>query len=188
MTAVTLTYTWTLARCQEDPMLCPGDSWEASPQHWMMWVVVKECKSQYASTAVLYSLDKSQKVSMERCWMFTHLAKDCMKYSDWKFMWSNVIIDIVHFLRFHLPVLNVQNHSVNFIWNILLKLKIFSRTTGPISTKLCTKHPWMKELKFVQMKYHAYFQMEILLLWEILIISWIFIGYLWNICLSKVLM
>ena len=73
MTAVTLTYTWTLAQYQEDPTLCPGDSWEASPQHWMMWVVVKECKSQYASTAVLYSLDKSQKVSMERCCLLTWL-------------------------------------------------------------------------------------------------------------------
>ena len=24
---------------------------------------------------------------------------------------------------------------------------LFSRTTGPISTKLCTKHPWMKEIQ-----------------------------------------
>ena len=33
-------------------------------------------------------------------------------------------------------------------WRNLRNLKIsFSRTTGPISTKLCTKHPWLKETK-----------------------------------------
>ena len=28
-----------------------------------------------------------------------------------------------------------------------LNLKIFSRTTGPISTKLSTRHPWVKEIQ-----------------------------------------
>ena len=33
------------------------------------------------------------------------------------------------------------------IENILTKFKIFSRTTGPISTKFGTKHPWVKGIQ-----------------------------------------
>ena len=38
----------------------------------------------------------------------------------------------------------------------------FSRTTGPISTKFGTKHPWVKGFKFVQMKGPALCQGEII--------------------------
>jgi hypothetical protein len=37
--------------------------------------------------------------------------------------------------------------SVNFYI-----LDFFSRTTGPILTRLGTNHPWGREIKFVQMK------------------------------------
>jgi hypothetical protein len=33
----------------------------------------------------------------------------------------------------------------------------FSRTTGPISTRLGTNHPWGREFKFTQMKGGALF-------------------------------
>ena len=35
---------------------------------------------------------------------------------------------------------------------------VFSRTTGPISTQLCTKHPWGKAFKFAKMKAPSFFQ------------------------------
>jgi hypothetical protein len=38
----------------------------------------------------------------------------------------------------------------------------FSRTTGPILTKLGTNHPWGREFKFVQMKGIAPLQEEII--------------------------
>ena len=37
----------------------------------------------------------------------------------------------------------------------------FFRTTGPTSTKLCIKHFWVKEFKFIQMNDPALFQGEI---------------------------
>jgi hypothetical protein len=48
------------------------------------------------------------------------------------------------------PLLRVDNHK-----NVKMRrchLKIFSRTTEPISTKLGTNHPWRSGFKFLQMK------------------------------------
>jgi hypothetical protein len=39
-------------------------------------------------------------------------------------------------------------------------LKIFSRTTGPILTRLGTNHPWGELFKFVQIKWIAPLQGE----------------------------
>ena len=44
-------------------------------------------------------------------------------------------------------------------WNFFYKF--FSRNTAPISTKLGTKHPLVREFKFAQMKDPALFQGEI---------------------------
>jgi hypothetical protein len=41
-------------------------------------------------------------------------------------------------------------------------LKIFSRTTGPILTRLGINHPWGRGFKFVQMKGIALLQGEII--------------------------
>jgi hypothetical protein len=41
-------------------------------------------------------------------------------------------------------------------------LKIFSRTIGPILTRLGTNHPWGRRLKFVQTKGIALLQGEII--------------------------
>jgi hypothetical protein len=41
-------------------------------------------------------------------------------------------------------------------------LEIFSRTTGPILTKLGINHPWGRGFKFVQMKGIAPLQGEII--------------------------
>jgi hypothetical protein len=41
-------------------------------------------------------------------------------------------------------------------------LKIFSRTTGPILTRLGTNYPWVKGIQFVQMKGITLFQGEII--------------------------
>ena len=45
----------------------------------------------------------------------------------------------------------------------LLKI-FFSRTTGAFSTKLGTKHPWVKMIQvfFFQMKGHAFLKVEII--------------------------
>jgi hypothetical protein len=42
---------------------------------------------------------------------------------------------------------NLRNVKVG--WG---NLKIFSRTTGPILTRLGTNHPWVEGFKFVHMK------------------------------------
>jgi hypothetical protein len=41
-------------------------------------------------------------------------------------------------------------------------LKIFSKTTGPILTRLGTNHPWWREFKFLQMTGIAPLQEEII--------------------------
>jgi hypothetical protein len=41
-------------------------------------------------------------------------------------------------------------------------LKIFSRTTGPILTRLRRSHPWEEGLKFVQIKGIAPLQGEVI--------------------------
>ena len=56
-------------------------------------------------------------------------------------------------------------------------LKVFfSRTTGPISTKLCTNFPWVREFKFVQIKDYLILKKELLIisfsLCESLFIDW----------------
>jgi hypothetical protein len=41
----------------------------------------------------------------------------------------------------------------------------FSRTSGPILTRLGTNHPWGRGFKFVQMKGNALFKGEIIAKW-----------------------
>ena len=56
-------------------------------------------------------------------------------------------------------------------------LKVFfSRTTGPISTNLCTNFPWVREFKFVQIKDYSILKKELFIisfsLYESLYIDW----------------
>jgi hypothetical protein len=49
------------------------------------------------------------------------------------------------------PILKGDNHkNVKIGWGHLYIL--FSRTTGPILTRLRINHPWGREFKFAQMK------------------------------------
>jgi hypothetical protein len=59
------------------------------------------------------------------------------------------------------PLQRGDNHkNVKLGWG---HLKIFfTRTTGPILTRLGTNRPWMKGLKFVQRKRIALFQGEVI--------------------------
>jgi hypothetical protein len=58
------------------------------------------------------------------------------------------------------PLQRGDNHkSVKMGW---VHLKIFSRTTGPILTRLGTNHPLGRGFKFVQMKGIAILQGEIM--------------------------
>ena len=49
--------------------------------------------------------------------------------------------------------------SLSLIFHIFI---FFSRTTGPFSAKLGTKHPWVKGIQFIQMKGPILFQGEII--------------------------
>jgi hypothetical protein len=58
------------------------------------------------------------------------------------------------------PLLRGDNYkNVKLGWS---HLKIFSRTTGPILTRLGTNHPWGKEIQIIQMKGIALLQGEII--------------------------
>jgi hypothetical protein len=57
------------------------------------------------------------------------------------------------------PLQRGDNHKNVKIGRV--HLKIFSRTTGPILTRLSTNHPWGRGFKFVQMKI-APIQVEII--------------------------
>jgi hypothetical protein len=58
------------------------------------------------------------------------------------------------------PLLRGDNHkNVKMGWG---HLKIFSRTTGPILTRLDTNHPLGRKFNFVQMKEIAPLQEEII--------------------------
>jgi hypothetical protein len=58
------------------------------------------------------------------------------------------------------PLLRGDNHkNVKLGWG---HLKIFSRTSGPILTRLGTNHPWGRKFKFVQIKGHVLFKGEII--------------------------
>lgn len=48
---------------------------------------------------------------------------------------------------------------------------LFERTTGPISTKLGTKHPYVTGFKFVKMKRHTLFQRKIIRIYEKILLS-----------------
>ena len=57
-------------------------------------------------------------------------------------------------------VCSKEDNSIRHWWHSLDSSSIF-RTTRPVSTKLGTKHPWVKEFKFALMKWHVLFQGKI---------------------------
>jgi hypothetical protein len=58
------------------------------------------------------------------------------------------------------PVLREDNHrNVKMWWD---HLKIFSRNTGPISTRLGIKHPWVKGIQVCSKKEITLLQGEII--------------------------
>ena len=78
-------------------------------------------------------------------------------------------IDLVQFplsLQRHaflqISKLLTSDHLSSVCVSFCVSIDFFSRTTGPISTKIGTKHSWVRgiQVNFVKMKDHAFFQAE----------------------------
>ena len=64
------------------------------------------------------------------------------------------------------PFLRGYNYEIAKIYWRIWKI-FFSRTTVPISIKLSTNHPWMKEIQIFEMKNPSFFQGEMITkLWK----------------------
>ena len=69
--------------------------------------------------------------------------------------------EIISKFRNYIDEINNNNKIVKIHWQNLENF--FSRTTGPISTKLGTKYPWVKGIQVCSNKGPALFQGEIIM-------------------------